>query len=59
MDAELERYPLAVASSMAAGFGPQLTGVYLHVSAVLGGFDARRSDIGILVVCATPMSAPA
>lgn len=36
---------------MATVFGSRLVGVYLHGSAVLGGFDLRRSDIDILVVC--------
>jgi hypothetical protein len=56
MDMMSERYALNVASAMAALFGSQLAGVYLHGSAVLGGFDARRSDIDILAVCDDPMT---
>ena len=51
-----ERYALKVASAAAAVSGSQLAGVYLHGSAVLGGFDARRSDVDVLVVCDGPMT---
>ncbi|MBB5802391.1 streptomycin 3'-adenylyltransferase [Saccharothrix ecbatanensis] len=57
MDALSEHYGRNVASAMATVFGPDLVGVYLHGSAVLGGFDARRSDIDILAVCEGPTSA--
>jgi Domain of unknown function (DUF4111) len=56
MKAEPERYALRVASATAAASGSQLAGVYLHGSAVLGGFDARRSDVDILVVNDGPMT---
>lgn len=56
MDAVSERYALNVASATATVFGSKLVGVYLHGSAVLGGFDARRSDIDILAVCEGPIS---
>lgn len=56
MDTASERYALNVASATAAVSGSQLAGAYLHGSAVLGGFDARRSDIDILVVCDGPMT---
>jgi hypothetical protein len=56
METEPERYALRVASATAAVSGSQLTGVYLHGSAVLGGFDARRSDVDILVVNDGPMT---
>jgi hypothetical protein len=56
MDTGPERYALKVASATAAVSGSQLVGVYLHGSAVLGGFDARRSDVDILVVCDGPMT---
>jgi predicted nucleotidyltransferase len=36
---------------MTALLGSRLVGVYLHGSAVLGGFDVRRSDVDVLVVC--------
>jgi streptomycin 3"-adenylyltransferase len=57
MDAGSERYALDVASAMAALPGPRLAGVYLHGSAVLGGFDARRSDVDVLAVCDGAMTA--
>jgi hypothetical protein len=57
MDPESERYALNVASAAAAVPGLQLAGAYLHGSAVLGGFDARRSDVDVLVVCDGPMTA--
>ncbi|MFI0417983.1 aminoglycoside adenylyltransferase domain-containing protein [Spongiactinospora sp. 9N601] len=57
MDVMLERYAGQVASAMAAGLGGRLVGVYLHGSAVLGGFDARRSDVDILVVSEGSMTA--
>lgn len=56
MDTEVERYALNVASAMAAVSGLRLAGVYLHGSAVLGGFDSRRSDVDILAVCDDPMT---
>jgi Domain of unknown function (DUF4111) len=52
-----ERYLTAAAAALADLLGPQLTGVYLHGSAVLGGFDVRRSDIDVIAVCADPMTA--
>jgi hypothetical protein len=55
VETEPERYALRVASATAAASGSQLAGVYLHGSAALGGFDARRSDVDILVVCDAPM----
>lgn len=57
MDARSEHYARNVASSLAALFGSQLAGAYLHGSAVLGGFDARRSDVDMLAVCHGPMTA--
>ncbi|WP_225728735.1 MULTISPECIES: aminoglycoside adenylyltransferase domain-containing protein [unclassified Nocardia] len=56
MDAASDRYAGDVASAMATVFGSRLVGVYLHGSAVLGGFDARRSDIDVLVVCANSLT---
>jgi hypothetical protein len=56
MDTGPEHYTLKVASAMAAVSGLRLAGVYLHGSAVLGGFDARRSDVDVLVVCEHPMT---
>jgi hypothetical protein len=56
MDARSERYALDVASAIADSLGSLLAGVYLHGSAVLGGFDARRSDVDILAVSDGPMT---
>jgi Domain of unknown function (DUF4111) len=52
-----ERYLAGVAAALADVLGPRLAGVYLHGSAVLGGFDPRRSDIDVIAVCAAPMTA--
>jgi hypothetical protein len=57
MDAMSESYAADVATAMAALLGSRLVGVYLHGSAVLGGFDVRRSDVDILVVCKEPITA--
>ncbi|MEV4110742.1 aminoglycoside adenylyltransferase domain-containing protein [Nonomuraea sp. NPDC049695] len=57
MDSLSDHYIRDVASAMASVLGSRLVGVYLHGSAVLGGFDARRSDIDVLVVCEHPMTA--
>jgi Domain of unknown function (DUF4111) len=57
MDARSERYATDVAGVLGGVLGPDLTGVYLHGSAVLGGFDARRSDVDILVVSEGAMTA--
>jgi Domain of unknown function (DUF4111) len=56
MDSLSERYALDVAAAIGGVLGPRLTGVYLHGSAVLGGFDARRSDIDVLAVSEGPMT---
>ncbi|RJQ82040.1 DUF4111 domain-containing protein [Pseudonocardiaceae bacterium YIM PH 21723] len=53
----MDQYCADVASVFEARLDSRLIGVYLHGSAVLGGFDPRRSDIDILVVCADPLSA--
>ncbi|TDC19665.1 DUF4111 domain-containing protein [Streptomyces sp. 8K308] len=42
-----------IAASLAA-VRADLVGVYLHGSAVLGGFDAARSDVDVLVVVSEP-----
>ncbi len=57
MDARSERYATDVGAALAGVLGPGLTGAYLHGSAVLGGFDARRSDIDILAVTEGAMTA--
>lgn len=54
MDADCERYLAHVIEILADALGPALVGTYLHGSAVLGGFDARRSDLDVLAVCRGP-----
>jgi hypothetical protein len=56
VDGAAERYALDV-GALAGVLCPQLTGAYLHGSAVLGGFDARRSDVDVIAVCAGPLTA--
>ncbi len=57
MDARTERYAADVGAALAEVLGPDLIGAYLHGSAVLGGFDARRSDVDVLAVSRAGMSA--
>jgi predicted nucleotidyltransferase len=57
MDATSESYAANVATAISTLLGLRLVGVYLHGSAVLGGFDIRRSDIDVLVVCKEPITA--
>lgn len=57
MDTLSGRYAQHAASVLAALLGSQLVGAYLHGSAVLGGFDARRSDVDMLAVTDGPMTA--
>lgn len=53
----LRRYVGTLATALAGALGPRLVGAYLHGSAVLGGFDAGRSDVDVLVVCDRPLAA--
>ncbi|SCE52015.1 streptomycin 3-adenylyltransferase [Streptomyces sp. DvalAA-43] len=48
---DVVRY-VAEVSAVLAGAGPDLVGVYVHGSAVLGGFRAARSDVDVLAVVA-------
>ncbi len=48
----LAAYTDRVCGDLRETLGDALTGVYLHGSAVLGGFDPRRSDIDTLAVSA-------
>jgi hypothetical protein len=50
LDAASEAYVEAVRRRVQDNLGSALVGVYLHGSAVLGGFNRRRSDIDILAV---------
>jgi Aminoglycoside adenylyltransferase, C-terminal domain len=46
----------AVSSVLAEALGPELVAVYLHGSAVLGGFRWDRSDLDVLVLSRGPLS---
>ncbi|MER5617431.1 aminoglycoside adenylyltransferase domain-containing protein [Streptomyces sp. NPDC002215] len=50
---DVVRYVTEVSAAL-AGVRPDLVGVYLHGSAVLGGFHAARSDVDVLAVVAEP-----
>ncbi|MFE7393716.1 aminoglycoside adenylyltransferase domain-containing protein [Streptomyces sp. NPDC057582] len=50
---EVVRYVAEVSDTLAR-VHPDLIGVYLHGSAVLGGFHASRSDVDVLAVVAEP-----
>jgi hypothetical protein len=51
----LDAYPAVVAAGLARVLGPALVGVYLHGSAVLGGWEPTQSDVDLLVVSARPL----
>jgi len=55
MDTRSAAYIQTVAARTADLLGQALVGVYLHGSAVLGGFIPRRSDIDLLVVTTGPL----
>ncbi|MEH1129773.1 hypothetical protein [Micromonospora sp. CPCC 206061] len=48
------QYVTALAGALLAEPGAGLVGVYLHGSAVLGGYIASRSDVDVLAVIAEP-----
>ncbi|MFD0342186.1 aminoglycoside adenylyltransferase domain-containing protein [Streptomyces sp. NPDC127117] len=50
---DVVRYVTEV-SAVLDGMRPDLVGVYLHGSAVLGGFHGERSDVDVLAVVAEP-----
>ncbi|MFB7917195.1 aminoglycoside adenylyltransferase domain-containing protein [Streptomyces sp. NPDC056061] len=50
---DIVRYVAEVSAAL-AGVRPDLVGVYLHGSAVLGGFHGARSDVDVLAVVAEP-----
>jgi hypothetical protein len=54
-DPALDAYLAAVAGGLARVLGPVLVGVFLHGSAVLGGWSAERSDVDLLGVVARPL----
>jgi len=45
-----------VAARLGAALGSNLVAIYLHGSAVLGGFHAAVSDLDLLVLCEDPLS---
>jgi Domain of unknown function (DUF4111)/Nucleotidyltransferase domain len=51
----LEAYLAELAGVLRARLGDELVGVYLHGSAVLGGWHPERSDVDVLAVCAAPV----
>jgi Domain of unknown function (DUF4111) len=57
VDPAARGYADALAGELRDALGPALIGVYLHGSAALGDYDAARSDIDILAVCAAPLAA--
>jgi streptomycin 3"-adenylyltransferase len=56
LDAQSAGYVDAVAARLAAILGRRLVGVWLHGSAVLGGFARARSDIDLLAVTTTGLT---
>jgi hypothetical protein len=56
LDPALGVYLATVAGGLARVLGPALVGVYLHGSAVLGGWSAERSDVDLLGVVARPLA---
>jgi hypothetical protein len=56
LDAQSAGYIDAVAARLAAILGRRLVGVYLHGSAVLGGFSRARSDLDLLAVTTTVLT---
>ena len=58
MDTASENYVQNVARELFASFKDpsKLLGVYLHGSAVLGGYNVKISDIDILAVCKESMT---
>ncbi|TQW00491.1 hypothetical protein V2A60_001570 [Cordyceps javanica] len=57
MDAASEEYLQRLSDSVSRALEGNLTGIYLHGSAVLGGFDPRQSDLDVLVVVSRRMTA--
>jgi streptomycin 3"-adenylyltransferase len=46
----VDQYLTTLATRVAEALGDNLVGIYLHGSAVLGGFNPDRSDVDVLVV---------
>jgi Aminoglycoside adenylyltransferase, C-terminal domain/Nucleotidyltransferase domain len=53
---EVEAYVEEIAQRLRRVLGPDLVGVYLHGSAVLGDFAEARSDADVIAVSARPLS---
>lgn len=56
IDSQAHRCALAASAVLAEALGDQLVGVYLHGSAVLGGFRWDRSDLDVLVLVNAPLT---
>jgi streptomycin 3"-adenylyltransferase len=54
---EIEIYLETLADRTISVLGDKVVGTYLHGSAVLGGFNPRRSDLDVLVVVKAKLSA--
>jgi Domain of unknown function (DUF4111) len=59
LDPALEAYASSLAGRLLGVLGPDLVGVYLHGSAVLGGWRAEVSDVDLLGVVTGPLPEPA
>ncbi len=53
---EVAAYHRALVERLRALFGEDLVGVYAGGSYALGGYDPRRSDLDVAVVCRRPLS---
>ncbi|KAJ6781986.1 hypothetical protein PWT90_01272 [Aphanocladium album] len=56
MDSSSEKYLQELSQVISKALTGNLTGIFLHGSAVLGGYDARRSDLDVLVVVPSPIT---
>lgn len=56
MDAASEIYLQKLSKKISHTLNGNLTGIYLHGSAVLGGYDVHRSDLDVLVVVPRPIT---
>lgn len=56
IDAASEEYLQKLGDRILQAFDGNVTGIYLHGSAVLGGYNSDRSDLDVLVVVPKPMT---
>ncbi|KAJ3476041.1 hypothetical protein NLG97_g9258 [Lecanicillium saksenae] len=56
MDSSSEAYLQKLSQNVSNALKGSLTGIFLHGSAVLGGYDARQSDLDVLVVVPNPIT---